>query len=904
MKTQSLPIWRGQRDSKCSRCDLARPEINTVCVPSRVWSETDRLPRRAKCVYVIGEAPGSNEDRDGRPFVGESGKILDGWLNACGLREYADVVLANSVRCMLPGKAKPTAKQITACRHYTEIELSQLKGMYNEGSNLVVLAVGGFAAKAVGYGTLKEAFRNQGKCRDFGDAGQLPVFVTYHPASTLPFRSPQNVVAVVDHLDLLCRFLRGGVVWEDDESDAKWKTVRYNPRFPAKTPERVALDIETYGILRGQRQTVFHPTRARYSDSVARSKLVVTASVATPEGALGTFRWADPAHRERLREWVRRCRGLGIPLVLFNASFDLLFLREADAELKDLLDWNVLVEDAEVYNYLYSDVRPERSLKALSTLYGLSHYETKEADGSYKQYASDKDPELARYNQQDAFETLKVRERIIEQIEGTYGTGAKLADHTRKWYSDLIHLCVQMSEAGVAVDEAGLAAEQAKLAAKTKAALHEAEVAHGLVLQGKGSPASIRDLMTQAVTEASLWDHRDLELTPTAGELSTNAANIELCLDELPEKSVNYKALKLLQDYRYDAKILNTYLRPLIGDPELGFPVLKGSKGLALDYRRAVVGKKAYPTWRPVPSGGSGWGDSEGGTKQGRITCVNPALQTYPKLMKNYIISSHRDGYLLWCDLNQIELRGVAFLSQDAKMLGEYARGIDRHWLRARDVWDPVCPTHGNTYTEECPTCEERRQFGKTYNFALIYLAGWRRLVKTARQDIGLKLEKARAIQLVQQGPKLNPQMYAWQMALVDQVTKDGYWQDPVLGQGRWFTKSLATNREELINTIVNVPVQNIAANLMLSPQVELAKWLTAKPSRRVSRVVHNVYDAVVVDGPWAEARGAAVELERLVHDNWYVRAVEDHYQRPFPMKAKFKLLHFCNGKVVETIEW
>ena len=71
-----------------------------------------------------------------------------------------------------------------------------------------------------------------------------------------------------------------------------------------------------------------------------------------------------------------------------------------------------------------------------------------------------------------------------------------------------------------------------------------------------------------------------------------------------------------------------------------------------------------------------------------------------------------------------------------------------------------------------------------------------------------------------------------------------------------------------------------------------------------MSRVIHNVYDAVVVDGPWAEARGAAVELERLVHDNWYVRAVEDHYQRPFPMKAEFKLLHFRNGKVTETIEW
>lgn len=88
----------------CTRCDLALSR--TQVVPG----SGSRAPR----LMLVGEAPGASEDRDGVPFVGASGKLLDSMLQAASIARD-EVFVANVVRCRPPENRNPRAREIRAC---------------------------------------------------------------------------------------------------------------------------------------------------------------------------------------------------------------------------------------------------------------------------------------------------------------------------------------------------------------------------------------------------------------------------------------------------------------------------------------------------------------------------------------------------------------------------------------------------------------------------------------------------------------------------------------------------------------------------------------------------------------------------------------------------------------------
>lgn len=73
-------------------------------------------------VVLVGEAPGATEDRQGRPFVGRAGKLLDEWIAAAGLQR-GDVYITNAVKARPPGNRDPTAAEIAHHRPWLEREL-------------------------------------------------------------------------------------------------------------------------------------------------------------------------------------------------------------------------------------------------------------------------------------------------------------------------------------------------------------------------------------------------------------------------------------------------------------------------------------------------------------------------------------------------------------------------------------------------------------------------------------------------------------------------------------------------------------------------------------------------------------------------------------------------------------
>jgi DNA polymerase len=128
-------------------------------------------------VMIIGEAPGADEDREGRPFVGRAGQLLDKMLAAIGLAE-PDVHITNVVYWRPPGNRPPTPQETQACRPFLERQVALV-------APEIVVLLGGSAAKEV-LGVSEGILRQRGKWRDVV-LGEHPVRVmpTLHPAYLL-----------------------------------------------------------------------------------------------------------------------------------------------------------------------------------------------------------------------------------------------------------------------------------------------------------------------------------------------------------------------------------------------------------------------------------------------------------------------------------------------------------------------------------------------------------------------------------------------------------------------------------------------------------------------------------------------------------------------------------------------
>lgn len=164
--------WEGLRSrvAGCRACGLCESRTQTVF---GVGSQDADL-------MIIGEAPGAEEDRQGEPFVGRAGRLLDAMLAAIGLRRD-QVYIANILKCRPPGNRNPGAEEALACRGFLDrqIELLQPK---------LILSLGGISAHNL-LDTDEAVGRLRRRQHRLGERG-IPVLVSYHPAYLL--RRPEE----------------------------------------------------------------------------------------------------------------------------------------------------------------------------------------------------------------------------------------------------------------------------------------------------------------------------------------------------------------------------------------------------------------------------------------------------------------------------------------------------------------------------------------------------------------------------------------------------------------------------------------------------------------------------------------------------------------------------------------
>lgn len=151
----------------CKNCPLGETRTNFVFGTGNPNAD----------IMVIGEAPGRNEDEEGKPFVGRAGQLLTKILAAINLSRE-EVFIANIIKCRPPENRRPTPSEVDECEPYLIKQIELIKPKF-------IIALGLTALDSL----LKKSHKMgemRGKILDYKG---IPMLVTYHPAFLL--RSPK-----------------------------------------------------------------------------------------------------------------------------------------------------------------------------------------------------------------------------------------------------------------------------------------------------------------------------------------------------------------------------------------------------------------------------------------------------------------------------------------------------------------------------------------------------------------------------------------------------------------------------------------------------------------------------------------------------------------------------------------
>lgn len=165
----------------CARCNLSKTRNQTV------FGEGDPGAR----LVFVGEGPGHDEDRQGKPFVGAAGQLLTKIIQAMGLARE-DVYICNIIKCRPPGNRNPAPEEVAACMPYLEQQLRLIQPDY-------ICALGAVAARTL-LKTETSISRLRGRLHSFGNISLMP---TYHPAYLL--RNPDKKREVWEDIQVLMR---------------------------------------------------------------------------------------------------------------------------------------------------------------------------------------------------------------------------------------------------------------------------------------------------------------------------------------------------------------------------------------------------------------------------------------------------------------------------------------------------------------------------------------------------------------------------------------------------------------------------------------------------------------------------------------------------------------------------
>jgi len=168
----------------CTKCILSKTRTNVVFGEGSVNAD----------LMIIGEAPGGDEDKQGKPFVGRAGQLLSKMLEAIDLTRE-DVFICNILKCRPPNNRNPKADEIEMCTPYLDKQIKTIKPSF-------IFTLGNFATKYL-LDTKTGITKLRGKPVEWRDG--IIVIPTYHPSALL--RNPNLKRGSWEDLKLLRKLL-------------------------------------------------------------------------------------------------------------------------------------------------------------------------------------------------------------------------------------------------------------------------------------------------------------------------------------------------------------------------------------------------------------------------------------------------------------------------------------------------------------------------------------------------------------------------------------------------------------------------------------------------------------------------------------------------------------------------
>lgn len=181
----------------CHRCELTRADVRETC-PIDCYSCPGFFTALPLDILFIGQNPGAQEDKVGRPFIGKAGKKLMELADSINLITSDTMVgFTNVIRCLTPDNRPPTGQEIQACSRWMQVELDMAEPK-------VVLLLGNTA--------IPMAFGNKKIGQVAGSAramGSTIYIACYHPAAILHKKSAVIRDSIIKSLTLAKEVLRG-----------------------------------------------------------------------------------------------------------------------------------------------------------------------------------------------------------------------------------------------------------------------------------------------------------------------------------------------------------------------------------------------------------------------------------------------------------------------------------------------------------------------------------------------------------------------------------------------------------------------------------------------------------------------------------------------------------------------
>lgn len=393
-------------------------------------------------------------------------------------------------------------------------------------------------------------------------------------------------------------------------------------------PRVISLDIETHGAVDFKAdgtlmppQTLFNPIRCLYCDNVTLDDMIVTLAITTlkedprcsntkPKNSSNAHATSSQTSTVKTKEpnstptsqWYRQsltklqpsetfvvklsdasARQTAVEFIAYadtligaNICYDILMLR-ALPDFREVLQGpqSHTILELQIFNYLHSEIRPERSLKPLGVVLATHDYKRTLKDGRFK---DENDAELHAYNGADTVNTIVAIAELARRIDHDFPDTDKLSPFCIQYFSDTLWSGIRMTEAGIPMSHSKLLTLQTTSEKEMTSLATEAKNDHGLILKGKGrdkGPNSRQAFIDKIIDASSepdsfggmycpLLQHELLERTEKLQDISWSIINRSLFRGHLPDDHPLQVPLALADRYSKVAKIVESYTRTLL----------------------------------------------------------------------------------------------------------------------------------------------------------------------------------------------------------------------------------------------------------------------------------------------------------------------------------------------------